>query len=448
MLALFDAYDEATRELMRSLETAGVESDFVVIQYGGELPEGALSPFVTYTGLELTGSPLFFNEVPVPQWCEIRHTRDPYGQILRDGEMLGRINYEPNSFRQVESVDWLLPDRSLSHTDRYDRYGNRYATGFYSAGSLVQTVYRGPGEWAVEVDHTTRLITMRSASRLRSFESLADFVSFFIDDQRLDDSQVIINSLSHPLFVMRRRAAAPNTTLFWQEPMPGDEPENMATELAEPRSLERIVFSDERMLQQVVARNPETRVELAYLSPLGQFADKQEFDLRRAFTLTNSDELPGLVELLEAFPEVTFSVAALTLMSEKLHELGRRYPNLVLSPGVTHQRIREELEQASVYLDINAGAQVLDVVKAAYFLDLVVLALAAQAKAPGQSLVVASVVELTAELDAATATPRSRGALLTRLHTLRGPQSTAADYRTALDLSGDVDSVRPAPTVP
>ncbi|AYG05164.1 hypothetical protein [Gryllotalpicola protaetiae] len=440
MLALFDTYDDTTRELLRSFETAAIEFTPVVIQYGGELPDGALCPFTAYTGIERNGAPLFFDQVPVPEWCEIRHGRELYGQILRDGVELGRINYEPNSFRQVESVDWLLPDGSPSHTDRYDRYGNRYATTFCSVGVAHQTVYRGPGEWVVEVDHASRLITMRSASSLRSFASLADFVSFFIDDQRLEDDRVVINSLSHPLFVMRRRAATPNTTLFWQEPMPGDEPENMATELADPRSLERIVFSDERMLQRVSARHPETPVELVYLSQLGRFADRQGFELKRTFTLTNSDELPGLAELLEAFPEITFSVAALTLMSDKLHDLGRRYPNLTLTPGINQRRIREEFERASVYLDLNAGSHVLDVVKAAYHLNLVVLALRPNAKAPEHSLVVSSINELRAELDAATATPRSRNAVLARLHTQRGPQSTAEEYLRVLSSSGRTGS--------
>jgi accessory Sec system glycosyltransferase GtfB len=235
MLALFNAFDDATKELMRSLATAGIAFTPVVVQYDGELPDEALCPFTTYTGIERNGDPLFFDEVPVPAWCEIRQGREVYGEILRDGDVVGRINYEANSFRQVESVDWLLPDRALGHTDHYDRYGNRYATTYYADGVAYQTVYRGPREWAIEVNHVSRVVTMRSPHGLLTFETLTDFVSYFIDDQRLTDDRVLINSLSHPLFVMRKRASEPNTTLFWQEPMPGDPPGNMATELERPR---------------------------------------------------------------------------------------------------------------------------------------------------------------------------------------------------------------------
>ena len=147
MLALFDAFDDPTRELMRSLAAADIDVTPVFVRYDGELPDGALCPFALYTGLGRGGEPLFFDEIPVPAWCEIRQGREPYGQILRDGHPIGRIHYEPNSFRQVERVDWLLPDRTLGHTDRYDRYGNRYRrpTGARASPTRRCTGGRGSG---------------------------------------------------------------------------------------------------------------------------------------------------------------------------------------------------------------------------------------------------------------------------------------------------------------
>jgi accessory Sec system glycosyltransferase GtfB len=429
VLAIFNSFDDATKELMQSLATAEIPFTPVIIQYEGELPDGALCPFAAYTGTERAGEPLFFDEVPIPAWCEIRQGREAYGEILRDGVAIGRINYEANSFRQVEGVDWLFPDRTRSHTDHYDRYGNQYATTYYSDGVAYQTLYRGPGAWAIEVDHVSRLVTMRSAQSLLTFETLTDFVSHFLDDEGLGDDRILINSLSYPLFVTRARSVEPNTTLFWQEAMPGDVPDNMATELEQPKALTRIVFCDQRLQQKVAARYPDTALDLTYLSHLGQFADKRGYDPRRAFTLTNTDEIPALVELLEAFPDVTFSIAALTLMSEKLHDLGRRYPNLTLTPSVTHTRIRTELEAASVYLDINAGAHVLDVVKAAYYLGLVVLALAPYDKAPDYSRTFSTIEELRAQLSAVITSEQERTTALDELHTQRGPLSTSADYR-------------------
>jgi hypothetical protein len=181
--------------------------------------------------------------------------------------------------------------------------------------------------------------------------------------------------------------------------------------------------------QKVAARYPHTALDLTYLSHLGQFADKHGYDPGRAFTLTNTDEIPGLVELLEAFPDVTFSVAALTLMSEKLHGLGRRYANLTLIPAINRRRIGEELDKASVYLDINAGAHVLDVVKAAYYLNLVVFAVSRCAKAPDYSRVFSTTEELKAHLAAVITSSQERTRALDELHRQHGPLSAPADYR-------------------
>lgn len=432
MLALFDTYDHRTQELIRSLHTAGIAFTPVVIRYQGELPDEALCPFTTYTGIEPKGEPLFFDEVPVPAWCEIRQGTQVYGEILREGEVLGRIHYEPGTFRQVESVDWLLRDGSVGHTDHYDRYGNRYATSHHHLGAAYQTVYRGPGEWEIEVHHASRAVTLRSPRVLLTFDTLADFVSHFLDDLGIADDRALINSLSHPLFVMRRRSTAPATTLFWQEPMPGEVPENMASELEEPVALSQIVFCEESLRDKVAASRPGSAVGLAYLSHLGQFAAKERYDLRRTFTLTNTDEIPGLVELLEALPEVRFTVAALTLMSQRLHDIARRHPNLTLIPTISQRRIHEELDRASVYLDINAGAHVLDVVEAAYYLDLVVLALAPTAKAPAHSLVHGTADELAARLAGVVASPQGRARALDDLHTQHGPMSSPADYHRVL----------------
>ncbi|MCL2849311.1 MAG: hypothetical protein FWE61_04615 [Micrococcales bacterium] len=436
MLALFNAVDDATRQLVASLRTAGLEFSPVVIWYDGYLPDGAVCPFTTYTGIEPVGEPLFFNQVPVPQWCEIRQGDEVFAEVLRDTMTVGRIHYDADSFRQVQCVDWLAPDQMLSHTDRYDRYGNHYATTYYHDGAAYQTVYHGPRECQVEVAHRSRAVTVRTPQTLLTFATVTDFVSHFLDSHGIADDHTLVNSLSYPLFVMRGRATRPNTTLFWQEPMPGDIPGNMATELDQPTALERIVFCDEHLRTKVAAAHRHTTVDLAYLSHLGQFADTHG-DLARTFTLTSTDEIPWLVDLLDALPDVTFCVAALTLMSDKLHDLARTHPNLTLVPTITHAQIRDELERASVYLDIDAGTHVRDVVKAAYHLNLLVLASAAHAKSPDHSRTFSTSQDLASLLSAVTTSEQARTTALDDLHTQHGPQSTPADYHQVFADGGD-----------
>ena len=468
-LVLCDEYSLEAQELLHSLTHAEIPFLAVFCQYHGSLPPGSLSPFTYYTGLQAhshsrTCQPLFFNEVPIPQWAEIRQDRNQYGEILLDGFLIGKINYQPETFRRVDSVEWLDRTESTTSQDFYNQCGTKYATAYFSHGQPYQTVYlnisdAAPHASMIEVCHRTNIITLRHATssgsrraslgshvqqsqpqqsqaqqqpQLLHFTSLAQFVSHFLDDMQIDDSHTLINSLSHPLFVMRMRSSRPRTTLFWQEPLPTVPPGNMDTELKEPVALTQIIFHDVSQLHKVRSLYPSTSVHLAYLSHLDRFQESHDYSMRRAFILTNTDDIPGLEHILSSLPDLTVCVAALTTMSDKLMKLSGQYSNLHLRPVINRSGITEELRKASIYLDINAGHHVYNIVKAAYHLNLLTLATQAQAKEPQLELLAPTIDELLTWLKQAVSSTDARSQLVHALHTQAGPQSTVADYTHAL----------------
>lgn len=444
MLGIFDHYNEMTKVLMKSLETANISYTPLFVHYDGELPEDALSPFTYYTKTAQAGSELFFNEVPVPEYAEIRQEKELFGEILQNGYLIGKINYRPNSYRRVQSVDWLLRDMKTSHTDFYNQYGNCYATSYYHNGTPYQKVYYRDEAEILGVNLRSGFITLLDGGKRYGFANLTDFFCFFMDELHMKalymkalymkEDRILINSLSYPLFITRRRAKRPNTILFWQEKLRDKAPENMAEELLRPKALTDIVFFNEEYREKIAAEYPSTNLKLNYLSHIGQFAKKEEYDSKRAFILTNSDQIAYLETLLSSFPGLTISVAALTRMSEKLHGLTARYPNLVLYPTINQKGIAAELQKASVYLDFNAGGQVLEVVKAAYYNNLLVLALITSAKAADYSLNYETVDELIKVLSGVLNNPKERAERLTELHQKQGVLSTAEDYEVLLDL--------------
>ncbi|MDR0482452.1 MAG: hypothetical protein LBH13_04745 [Cellulomonadaceae bacterium] len=464
MIALFDSVTNPGLALLRSLDIAGVDVTPVVINYRGELPEGAQCPFADLTGLPRDGKPLFFNEIPTPPFAEIRHGKETWGEVLDGDTTIARIHYVPNSFRQVERVDWLLQSGGLvqgddlTQCDRYDSYGNRHAVSYFAGNAQYETVYSGPGEWSITLHQQGSgpavAVTALSAGqgqagqRRLGFGSLVEFICWYLEDAGLlsagAEEELLINSLSTPLLVARARAmarrneaasssdAAPNTTLFWQEPTGEVLPGNMTLELAEPLALKRIVFADKAVLDRVRAEFPDTPVELEYLSPLDQFPEQPPGDAHRAFTLTTTDSLPILPELLAEFPQVTFVVAAPTLMSDKLHNLAKAHSNLELLPTASQKEVLEELQRAGVYLDINAGIHVSDVVPTAYHMSRVVLAQAPYVKDPAASVTCTNAAELKSLLRQVTSSPSARAEVLAALHTQHGPLSTPTNYLRVL----------------
>ena len=458
ILALFDSYTVQSQELLHSLKSADLPLQTVFCQYTGEIPSDSICPFTYYTGLQdhihnSMCTPLFFNKVPIPKWAEIRQGNHQYAQILVDGYTIGKINYLTDSFRLVESVDWLSRNGLITSRDLYNQCGTKFATTYFTNDQPYQTVYfrlngNSEGTSQIEVCHRTNFITLRSGmtssalvpsnndasnnQQLRHFTSLAHFVSHFIDDLNINDTQTIINSLSHPLFVMRMRSRSPQTSLFWQERLDKEPPGNMDIELKDPIALRQIIFHDYSQLKSITKQYPSTNIKFSYLSHLNRFQEHDNYQSLRTFTLTHTDNLPGLEQILQSFPNLSVCVGALTTMSDKLLQLSQQFPNLHLRPVINRTGIKEELSRASIYLDINEGQHVYDIVKAAYHLNLLVLAIDTHAKEPEYELTVSSINDLLLLLQQATSSIDARSHLMTTLHQITGPQSTSLDYINTL----------------
>ena len=86
--------------------------------------------------------------------------------------------------------------------------------------------------------------------------------------------------------------------------------------------------------------------EFGLISP-----QKREFS---CLTLTNSQDLEGIEELLTTLPDVIFHIAAWTDMGEKLKRLAT-YDNVRLYPQIVPPVLENLKNIASIYLDINHG---------------------------------------------------------------------------------------------
>ena len=465
MFAIFDSFNDATKTLMQSLKTADIDYLPLFVHDNGDLPKGAMSPFSYYasshssycsdknnTGdlitqgkdsakgqdfdpFRLGRKELFFNQVPVPDNYEIRQEDMPFGEILHDGFVAGRINYRPDSFRRVKSVDWLDRAGQITHSDCYDSHGRHYASMYYHGTKAYQKVYYSYSDEKREVivqDLLAGHIFLEFEDKRFFFDSLTNFFLHFLEELDMPKDRLIINSLSFPLFIARRFCEEPSAVLFWQEQMGDKVPGNLEEELLRQKSLKDIVLCDQKQIDQITQDYPETKLKLHYLSAIGQFASHEDFEQNRCFTLTASDQIPGLEQLLSKFPQTTFVVAALTQMSQKLHSLGDIYPNLELLPVVARAEITTQLNKASVYLDINDGGQVLGIVKDAYLSGLLVLGVSNQAKTKDFSLNYDSIYQLEDMLLKALSDDAERAQLLKKLHEKQGPLSSVHDYQVLL----------------
>ncbi|MBS5355391.1 MAG: accessory Sec system glycosyltransferase GtfB, partial [Streptococcus parasanguinis] len=95
------------------------------------------------------------------------------------------------------------------------------------------------------------------------------------------------------------------------------------------------------------------------LMELSGFVDLEGVSFQsQALIMTASQEVKGLSNLVDQFPQVTFHIAALTTMGPKLTDLAP-CSNVRLYPGISMDQYEELLASCSLYLDCNQGKEVL-----------------------------------------------------------------------------------------
>lgn len=431
---IFDYYDENTENLLQSLKTAKLPRKSLFVHYNGRLPKDAMSPFTFFTGLKETNTQgRFFNRVDVPDFYDIIVGGANSARIQDAMRTAGLITFRTEGYRLVDNVSWFSKEdgNTVIRKDWYNIAGDLYASTYFNNGEAYATRYFKDGEPVITENHHSGIIELRYQDKTYDFANITSFFVFFLQEAKINALDIIINSLSYPLFIAHTLHNEKKTTLFWQEPLGDDVPGNMVAELENQTSFKQIIFSDESQLKFVSERFPETKVQLTYLSNIGEFTRKPKYR-NKAFVLTNSDDLRGLDEILTALPDLKVTVAAFTEMSKKLLDQGDKYQNLQLLPNFAPREVYLELEKADIYLDINAGGKVGNVLRHAYQNHMIILTDQNVQIGKYKSLVYNGTQPLVTDLKAILADKSVWDAKLTQMISQNGPVSTVTDYRKLL----------------
>lgn len=378
MIQLFDVYNQETQDLHDSLVAAALSCPTIVIEPNGFLPDDMLSPFLYFLGeRDKEKKARYYNQIEVPRFWSI--VGDSYGaRIFNLDEEKGRIHYAEGKLdRVVTRVDWLDRYGNCCLVDHYDKYGYRFAqTTYHTNQQAIHTTYFSDEnhERLVENHVTGDIILSLENEPIYNFKNRRDFVCFFLKRLNFNIDHILFNSLSVSFLVSHVLPLEGKDILFWQEPIYDDIPGNMQLILQENHlRTQTIVIPNSSTYEKVCQMvSPAYRHKLL---PLGyHYSFKRDNFLRKdALILTHSDQIEQLEVLVQALPEVTFRIAALTEMSPKLLAM-LAYPNVVLYQNVSPQQIEEIFQISDLYLDINYGGQVLKSIRKAFENNLLILA--------------------------------------------------------------------------
>lgn len=270
-------------------------------------------------------------------------------------------------------MEWLNEQEKVRSIDLYNQYGILFGKKNYSDGQLALTTYFNTKKQEVLLfNHVTGTIQVNYRGKKYVFENFNDFIIFYFKTAELDTTKIIYNSLATPFFITQAlKEKEPKKLyqhiLFWQETsdkMPG----NMR-HLLEDRNTasKQIVIQDReeylRIKEQIYGKI-NTQVKVDYLGYIYNLKSRRSID-KSLLIVTNSDQIANLEEIVKALPDYQFNIAARTTMSERLLAYDH-YKNVTLYPTVEEEEITLLLEKNSLYLDINYGNEVDQIIRKAF----------------------------------------------------------------------------------
>ena len=377
MIQLFDVYNQESQDLHYSLTAAGLSDLAVVIEPDGFLPDGVVSPFTYYLGYD-SGKPLYFNQVPVPDFWEI--AGDNQSAIINDlSQERAVIHYADGlQARLVKKVEWKTPAGRIFQVDHYNRFGACFAkTTFDASGQAIMTSYRNVDQKEVILENhvTGDILLTLEGQGLRHFSGRVAFVIDFLQGLKVNLDHLLFNTLSTSFLTSYHfPEKSGQDILVWQEPLQDHIPGNMQLILENDQlRAKTIIIPDyatyERALQLTDEKFHHKFNHLGY----HYHFKRDNFVRPDALIVTNSDQLEQVEKLVESLPKVTFRIAAVTEMSTKLLDM-IRYPNVVLYQNASPQKIQELYQLSDIYLDINYGNELLQAVRQAFENNQLILA--------------------------------------------------------------------------
>ena len=115
--------------------------------------------------------------------------------------------------------------------------------------------------------------------------------------------------------------------------------------------------------------NPDRLQKLGYVY---DFKKKNEHRAQ-ALICTNSERIEHCEELIRAFPQMHFHIAAVTLMSPKLMDMGK-YDNVTLYPGAQTGTFDQLFQSCDYYFDINHWTEIVSAVYQAFLYNQIIFA--------------------------------------------------------------------------
>lgn len=359
MILLVTEYDDLAWDLHYSLLRKEGTTPVITLESRFNLPEDVESIWsALYKGYSLEGmKPLHINNFPLPLDWEVERV-DGRFLIKSIDRVVGEVFMEePVIHRIVSEVHWFDSEGYTFRKDYYNHYGFMYQSSTFVKGvGLVGSQFYSPNrELLATWNHQTDSVVVDR----QIFPTMSKFYLFCLEELGYSEKGITLNNLGTPLQML-----IDNTTEV--ESMPRNR--LIFTEKVDelPGNIDYILHHAELNTEcylggfegaRELANENEGVDFFEFHAPL-YISNKKDY-CRDVLITTETDDLWSIERLVDSCPNNTFRIAAPTLMSSRLGDLGSR-GNVKLYPQATQAKVEELLEKSGIFLDIANSPTVYD----------------------------------------------------------------------------------------
>lgn len=307
----------------------------------------------------------YYAFIDIPQYWSVR--ADGLNGAIYDNKTKKANIYFKNPIekRMVSRVEWIDRNNTVYRIDYYNKYGYMYCSENVSGGNVtVREFYDRNGDIKVlEQTGPKTYTTFGTRISPKSYRGFADYLEAYLKYNKIYDENIWLTSDE----ILNKFAWDYGN--FKISYLPQNRLNSDLTVITQTNTAFRILCSEEQQVNWY-KENSNYKCDRVY----SYFENNElKFGKKEALTITESDQLEYIEQLINDFPEITFHIAASTIMSDKLTRLDINN-NVELYPCITEQKRKELFERCDIYLDINHYRELYNAVNEAMVNNMIILA--------------------------------------------------------------------------
>lgn len=170
------------------------EFDVILENDTGFITDDQISPYRFFVSKQSNAihyeQNLFYNNLTIPEFWDVRAS-GMLGEICNENEVQAKIYFkEPVIERNIEAVEWYH-NQLIYKKDYYDKFGLKYFSEYFDEKGMLETrTYYADNDKEVIIEQfqNEAVFLINSGNVKRYFESYVDFIKYFIDEFRLENT--------------------------------------------------------------------------------------------------------------------------------------------------------------------------------------------------------------------------------------------------------------------